>query len=153
MTFFFHFSQIAGSDKVGPISWEGNGLRLCMGVGPSIYFANVKQDHKWGYMDNGVLVIGYQKQDRVEFSLIYWDMQNDSKIIKFVKNLCEIRACGEYCCIVTHIDDGGYDYWQIDLCNSIGSPLDTKYINIEPNCVTMTKTHIVVCSHDHIYIW
>jgi hypothetical protein len=33
---------------------------------------------------------------------------------------------------------------MIVLCNSIGSPIDTKYINIEPIVATMSKTHIVI---------
>jgi WD repeat-containing protein 35 len=24
---------------------------------------------------------------------------------------------------------------------------------VEPVAVTMTKTHIIVCSHDHVYLW
>ena len=39
------------------------------------------------------------------------------------------------------------------LCNGIGSPLDTKYINIDPTSIAMTKTHIIVASSDHIYTW
>ena len=33
------------------ISWEGFGLRIAMAVGTAIYFANIKIEHKWGYMD------------------------------------------------------------------------------------------------------
>ena len=52
-------NKIAGVDKVTSVCWEGNGLRIAIGVGPCIYFANIKQEHKVGYMDNGSLVIGY----------------------------------------------------------------------------------------------
>ena len=39
------------------------------------------------------------------------------------------------------------------LCNAIGTPLDSKYIDIEPAFVTMTKTHIVAASKEAFYTW
>jgi len=65
-----------------------------MCVGPAIFFANIKLEHKRGYMDNGTVIFGYQKSDRIEFSIIFWDQHTGHKYIKHVKNLCEIRACG-----------------------------------------------------------
>ncbi|KAL4456550.1 hypothetical protein ABPG74_000657 [Tetrahymena malaccensis] len=143
-----------GNDKVvgvSGISWEGSGLRIAMAVNQAIFFANIKPDHKWAYMSDGTLAFAYQKIDRVEYTIIFWDTINNKKNLKFVKNLCCLRASGDLCCIITELI--GYDLWQIDLCNSIGSPIDSKQINIYPNAVTMTKTHIIVCSQDHVYAW
>ena len=39
------------------------------------------------------------------------------------------------------------------LCNAIGTPLDSKYIDIEPNYICMTKTHIVAASREAFYTW
>ncbi|XP_032910663.1 WD repeat-containing protein 35 isoform X3 [Catharus ustulatus] len=39
------------------------------------------------------------------------------------------------------------------LCNSIGTPLDPKYIDIEPLFVTMTKTHVIAASKEAFYVW
>jgi WD repeat-containing protein 35 len=39
------------------------------------------------------------------------------------------------------------------LCNAIGSPVDSKYIDVRPDFVTMTPYHIVVASTDTLYIW
>ena len=52
--------RVPGSDLVKSIGWEGTGLRLAMAVGSSIYFANIKPDHKWAWM-NGTIVFGYPK--------------------------------------------------------------------------------------------
>ena len=41
------------------IAWEGTGLRIAMAVGPAIFFANVKMDHKWGWMSTKTVVYGY----------------------------------------------------------------------------------------------
>jgi WD repeat-containing protein 35 len=76
-----------------------------MAVNAAIYFANIKIEHKWGFMDNGTFVVGYQKSDRIEYSLIFWDSKTEEKTIKFVKNLCEIRAAGDLCCIITRFEN------------------------------------------------
>uniref|UniRef100_A0A5F9CDD7 WD repeat-containing protein 35 n=1 Tax=Oryctolagus cuniculus TaxID=9986 RepID=A0A5F9CDD7_RABIT len=39
------------------------------------------------------------------------------------------------------------------LCNSIGTPLDPKYIDIVPLFVTMTKTHVIAASKEAFYTW
>ena len=39
------------------------------------------------------------------------------------------------------------------LCNAIGTPLDSKYIDIEPAYVCMTKSHIIAASKEAFYTW
>jgi WD repeat-containing protein 35 len=39
------------------------------------------------------------------------------------------------------------------MCNSIGSPVESKYIPIEPTFVTMTDCHVIVASESNIFIW
>ncbi|KAJ8387955.1 hypothetical protein AAFF_G00148890 [Aldrovandia affinis] len=39
------------------------------------------------------------------------------------------------------------------LCNSIGTPLDSKYIDIDPLFVTMTRTHVIAASKEAFYTW
>lgn len=39
------------------------------------------------------------------------------------------------------------------LCNSIGTPLDSKYIEMEPVYLCMTKTQIICASKEAIYCW
>ena len=80
-----------------------------MAVGSSIYFANIKVDHKWSYLSNNTLVFGYQKSDRIEYSIIFWDVPNNKKTIKYVKNLQEIKSAGDMCCIITELV--GLDLW------------------------------------------
>jgi len=47
--------------------------------------------------------------------------------VKYVKNLISITACGDYCCLATRADEMTNQYVLV-LCNSIGTPLDSKYI-------------------------
>ncbi|XP_060579333.1 WD repeat-containing protein 35-like [Ruditapes philippinarum] len=132
-------------------SWEGGSLRVALAVDSFIYFANIRPDYKWGYCSNTV-VYSFTKPDRVEHCVIFWDTKNGEKYVKYVKNLISITACGDYCCLATKADDLNNQYVLV-LCNSIGTPLDSKYIEMDPVYLTMTKTHIVAASREALYTW
>jgi hypothetical protein len=42
---------------------------------------------------------------------------------------------------------------MVQLCNSIGCPVESKNICIEPKYVAMNGTHIIVASDDVVYYW
>lgn len=42
---------------------------------------------------------------------------------------------------------------QIDLCNSIGTIIESKQVNLDSNIYSMSKTHIIVCSEHYMYMW
>jgi WD repeat-containing protein 35 len=72
--------------------------------------------------------------------------------VKFVKNLLTIEAAGEHCVLATKADDGS-DQHVLILCNAIGTPIDSKYIDIAPTFVAMTDSQIVACSPECVYVW
>jgi WD repeat-containing protein 35 len=92
--------KINNSEKVSGIAWEGTGLRLAMSIDSSIYFANIKPEHKWAYLSNGTIVFSFQKADRIDFTVVFWDSKNEEKHIKHVKNLLHIKAAGEFSCLI-----------------------------------------------------
>ncbi|XP_074656125.1 WD repeat-containing protein 35-like isoform X2 [Tubulanus polymorphus] len=132
-------------------SWEGGSLRIALAVDSYIYFANIRPDYKWGYCCSTV-VYAFTKPDRLENCVIFWDTKNNEKYVKYVKHLLSITASGDFCCLATRADDVSGQYVLV-LCNSIGTPLDSKYIDIDPVYVTMTKTHIVAASKEAFYVW
>ncbi|XP_076457078.1 WD repeat-containing protein 35-like isoform X2 [Babylonia areolata] len=132
-------------------SWEGGSLRISLAVDSFIYFANIRPDYKWGYCTNTV-VYSFTKPDRPEHCVIFWDTKNNEKYVKYVKNLITITACGDYCCLATKADEVVGQYVLV-LCNSIGTPLDSKYIEMDPVYLTMTKTHIVSACKEAFYCW
>lgn len=75
--------------------------------------------------------------------------------MKYVKNLWSIKTCGEYCVIISKDETKGDEIaqWNVELCNTIGTALDRKQINIEPTYVYMTKSHVYISSSDHVYVW
>uniref|UniRef100_A0A8B9JMT6 WD repeat-containing protein 35 n=1 Tax=Astyanax mexicanus TaxID=7994 RepID=A0A8B9JMT6_ASTMX len=149
--------------QITAVSWEGGGLRIGLAVDSFIYFANIRPDYKWGYCSNTV-VYAYTRPDRMEYSVVFWDTKNNEKFVKYVKSLISVTTCGDFCMLATKADDShpqvhtytcssGASTYVLVLCNSIGTPLDSKYIDIDPLFITMTKTHVIAASKEAFYAW
>ena len=70
--------------------------------------------------------------------------------MKYVKELTEIKGEGEFCTIFSKHDE---ETTKIDLCNSIGTIIETKEVALDAIVYGMSKTHIVVCSENYVYMW
>lgn len=89
-----------------------------------------------------------------------------------MKNLMGIIASSNHCALISQADDSvsqsanaivepsdqkGVVNHQIQyalvLCNMIGTPLEFKYIDFEPQHWVMNPTHIVVASKSYFYLW
>uniref|UniRef100_A0A803XM55 WD repeat-containing protein 35 n=1 Tax=Meleagris gallopavo TaxID=9103 RepID=A0A803XM55_MELGA len=137
--------------QISALSWEGGGLKIALAVDSYIYFANIRPDYKWGYCSNTV-VYAYTRPDRPEYCVVFWDTKNNEKYVKYVKSLISITTYGDFCVLATKADEDQPQYVLV-LCNSIGTPLDPKYIDIGPLFVTMTRTHVIAASKEAFYIW
>uniref|UniRef100_A0A8C0AI80 WD repeat-containing protein 35 n=1 Tax=Bos mutus grunniens TaxID=30521 RepID=A0A8C0AI80_BOSMU len=137
--------------QMSALSWEGGGLKIALTVDSYIYFANIRPDYKWGYCSNTV-VYAYTRRDRPEYCVTFWDTKNNDKYVKYVKSLISITTCGDFCILATKADEN-HPQFVLVLCNSIGTPLDPKYIDLVPLFVTMTKTHVIAASKEAFYIW
>lgn len=142
---------VPDSAYVSSVSWEGNGLRIALSVTSIIYCANIKPDYNWAYFNENI-VFAFTKPDRSDFCVVFWNLKSNERYVKFIKKLMHVCAHADHCLLVTKTEDSN-SMWMLILCNSIGSPVDTKKINIEPLFVSMNKTHIVVASNDSVYVW
>uniref|UniRef100_A0A452VFJ2 WD repeat-containing protein 35 n=1 Tax=Ursus maritimus TaxID=29073 RepID=A0A452VFJ2_URSMA len=168
--FYTPFGEHLGTLKVpgkqmSALSWEGGGLKIALAVDSFIYFANIRPDYKWGYCSNTV-VYAYTRPDRPEYCVIFWDTKNNEKYVKYVKSLISITTCGDFCILATKADENHpqveagvlilfvfCSQFVLVLCNSIGTPLDPKYIDIVPLFVAMTKTNVIAASKEAFYTW
>ncbi|KAM3874430.1 WD repeat-containing protein 35-like [Diretmus argenteus] len=142
--------KVPGKQMTG-IAWEGGGLGIGLAVDSSLYFAYIRPDYKWGYCCSTV-VYAYTKPERQEYCVVFWDTKNNEKFVKYVKSLMSITTLGDFCILATKADETHRQYVLV-LCNSIGTPLDSKYIDIDPLFVTMTKTHVIAASKEAFYTW
>lgn len=148
-------------NAIASLSWEGSGLRLALAVDSFIYFANVRPDYLWAYFHN-VLVYAFPRPEKREHCIVFWDTESNERQVKYLKKLHFVRGAGENCVLVTYglsIDDENRGMGQakpvttLILCNSIGSPVETKQVDIKPVFVQMTASHIIVASDELIYVW
>lgn len=89
----------------------------------------------------------------MEYTVIFWDMRRNRKSIRYVKGLLDVRGTSDMCCILSKVDGEDDDAWKLELCNTIGSPLDMKLVNVEPMFSGMSKTHVAVANNDYVYLW
>ena len=86
------------------LAWEGTGLRVALGVGSFIYFANIRHNYQWGYFSD-TLVYAFRKPEKIEHCVIFWNTSSGEKYPKTVKNLITIVSCKDYCVLVIKVDD------------------------------------------------
>eukprot|EP00899_Mesostigma_viride_P008010 jgi/Mesvir1/1720/Mv21173-RA.1 len=135
---------------ISALSWEGGGLRIALAVDSFIYFANIRRDYKWGYFGTTV-VYAFAKPERPEMCIMFWDTSTNDRYAKYVKKLIAIQAHGEYCVLSTKGEEPGQ--YILILCNAIGSPVDSKYIDVEPVYLCMTDFHVVAASDEVVFVW
>jgi WD repeat-containing protein 35 len=139
-------------NRLSALSWEGGDLRLALAVDSHIYFATVRPEYPWCFFAN-TLVYSFPKADRAERGVMFWNVNTDERNLKYVKKLIAVRAGGEHCVFATRSDAEEKQQFALIVCNAIGSPVDSRYVDIEPLFLAMTSTHVVAASHEAVYVW
>ena len=149
---FLRTLKVPGSG-INALSWEGGGLRIALAVDAYIYFANIRPDYKWGFFGS-TLCYAYTRPDRSDASVMFWDMTSDERYTTFVPSLRQIAAAGENCVLVSG-PDPKTGLYAVQLCNAIGSPVDTKFTppGLKPTRVAMTPFHVIVADDRIVYVW
>jgi WD repeat-containing protein 35 len=139
---------------VNSIAWEGFGLRIVLGIDSNVIFANIQPEYMWSYF-NDTIVFAYRKPERNDMCITFWNTKINEKSIKYMKSLVHIKSFGDYCILISKIQDinQSKDLWMIQLCNAIGCPLETKSISIDPKYCTINGTHVIIASDDIVYYW
>ena len=51
------------------------------------------------------------------------------------------------------VTNGGSEGYALTLCNTLGTPLESKYIEFAPLYLDMTEAYIVAANKSIVYIW
>jgi hypothetical protein len=91
-----------------------------------------------------------------------------------MKQLLHVVGGGDYCALLSRLDGPAANssklmmtadastepeknahsaQFMVYLCNAIGAPIQTKFIEFEPVFAFMTSTHVFFASTNHVYIW
>ncbi|CAN0039173.1 unnamed protein product, partial [Ectocarpus sp. 13 AM-2016] len=139
---------------ISSMAWEGGGLRIALAVDAYIYFANIRPDYAWASTAGGeVVAYAYQKADRMDTQVCFWDLKAGERRVKPHRNLKLICGGGEHVCLVTGPDDRGRH--SLILVNSIGSTLEERVLpaGIAPLKMAMSGAHVVVSGAAAAYVW
>ncbi|KAL1124025.1 hypothetical protein AAG570_001795 [Ranatra chinensis] len=132
-------------------AWEGGSLRVALSVDSYIYFAIIRPDYKWSYFAK-TLVYSFSHPGRPGTQITFWNTTSNEFYHKTVKSLYGLAAYKEHCVLAVRTDDPHGQYGLL-LCNSIATPVDTKYMELEPLWVALNSTHVFAASKDHFLIW
>lgn len=134
-------------------SWEGGSLRVALSVDSHIYFANIRPNYKWTYFSNTV-VFSNERISKDGICITFWNTSNNTCCTKYVKSLITIAAHGEHCLLAVRNDPvQGSEQFVLMVCNTIATPIDTKFTDLEPLWVTMTSNAVVAASKNNFLIW
>jgi WD repeat-containing protein 35 len=110
---FLRFLKVPGK-SIAAVTWEHSGLRIALAVESFIYFANVRPDHKWTHFAVDVIVYVYNRVEKVESMLVFWNTKSEEKYVKYVKgHIYSINSFGDFCLVVTdtvNADIDGYGF-------------------------------------------
>jgi len=164
--------------KLRSCSWEGNSLRIVIAIDSYIYFANLRPSYKWCYFNN-TIVYSYTKPTKLEQCVTFYNIKTSENFVKYMKRLLAVAGGGDHCLLISQAEDSPaatagtttitqtqaassaalslkpnlLQQYALVLCNSIGTPLESKYIDIEPLFWCMNSTHVVVASRSYFYLW
>lgn len=140
----------------GGLTWEGDGLRMAIAVDSSVYFANVRPQYKYAFLHT-TLVYSFNRPDKVDDSICFWNTRNNDRCIRYVSGLKYIGASQGVCLGVSQWESPGTRRGatgaMVRLLNSIGCPITTRFIDIDPVACDISSSYAVVCGDENIYLW
>ncbi|VDK51291.1 unnamed protein product [Anisakis simplex] len=163
--------QIPGQ-TISDLTWEGGGLRICMAIDSHLFFANIRPNYtvflcnvlvnlyrtygnrcsfQWAYCGQTV-VYSYERSEQNEHCVVFFETKLEECYQKYVKQLLHIAAFEDHCVVVNRADDQAGMYFM-QICNGIGTPVDSKYIDLEPKFVAMNGSEVLVASADAFFLW
>uniref|UniRef100_A0A0K0FYV2 ANAPC4_WD40 domain-containing protein n=1 Tax=Strongyloides venezuelensis TaxID=75913 RepID=A0A0K0FYV2_STRVS len=133
-------------------AFNGNGMKIVLAVDTILYFANIRPKYKWTYCGQ-TLVYYYENEIIGEDTIVFYETKMEEKFTKNVKELCHLVGYKDYCLIIEKVLGNTNGTFLCNFCNSIGTPLDFKYFEIEPKYVSINGSAVLIVSSDCFYLW
>ncbi|CAD5234713.1 unnamed protein product [Bursaphelenchus xylophilus] len=137
--------------KLSGITWEGSGLRLGIIMDSNLYLAIVKPAYKWAFCGK-TLVYTYKNMDVGDEMIMFYESKMDDTFKRQTADVWQLQACGDYCVVVSQVNELGGIY-KIEVCDSIGTPVDSTQTNVEPFTLSVSPGIVVMASTDQFLVW
>lgn len=132
--------------------WEGGSLRVALAVDSFVYFANIRPDYKWCYFKKTVVFTSC-RSGRTGICLTFWDTTNNLCHTRLLNALYAISSFGDHCVVATQSESDAIGKYGLLLYNTLGTPVDGKFINIEPLGVAMNSYQVFAASRNNFIVW
>uniref|UniRef100_A0A0R3RYI0 ANAPC4_WD40 domain-containing protein n=1 Tax=Elaeophora elaphi TaxID=1147741 RepID=A0A0R3RYI0_9BILA len=136
---------------IADISWESDGLRLCAAVDSHLFFANIRPDYKWAYCGQTV-IYSYERVESKEHCVVFFQTKLEEAYLQYVKPIVALTASNEHCVLISRVENQIGQY-LMQICNGIGTTVDSKCISLEPKYVAMTDSQVVIANDSSFSIW
>ncbi|CAG9538621.1 unnamed protein product [Cercopithifilaria johnstoni] len=136
---------------IADISWESDGLRLCAAVDSHLFFANIRPDYKWAYCGQAV-IYSFERMESKEHCVVFFQINLEEVYLQYAKPIVALAASDEHCILISRVENQLGQY-LMQICNAIGTTIDSKYLNFEPKHVVMNDSEIVIASNLSFTIW
>jgi len=157
-----HSLRVPGGN-VTTMAWEGGGLRVALALESFVFFASARPQYMWAAFEN-TIVYAFAKPNSPEHCCMFWNTKSGETHLKVIKNLTALTAGGDCCALFTLAEAEGdvagtvgapsaAPRYTLILCNSIGSPIESRPLSIAPMRLAMTSTHLAVASAGTLYLW
>uniref|UniRef100_A0A914MD46 Anaphase-promoting complex subunit 4-like WD40 domain-containing protein n=2 Tax=Meloidogyne TaxID=189290 RepID=A0A914MD46_MELIC len=133
------------------IAWESSGHRLGALIDTNIYLVVIKFPYRWTYCGQ-TLVFAYKTLDSLQEVLVFYETKMEVKTKRYVQNLCSLKSYGDYCVTIFRTEElrGAY---TMQLCDSIGTPVDSHTTNVPCSVVAMNASVVIVASTESFIVW
>lgn len=80
------------------------------------------------------------------------------RYVKQVRQLVGLASCGDHCVLLTRLEEEemvgeAQCRFGLILCNALGTPVDSKYVHLDPHLVAMTSSHVITASNAGFILW
>jgi WD repeat-containing protein 35 len=139
--------------EISCCSWEDESLRICLSVDSNIYFANIRPNYKWAYFSNTV-VFSDEKVGKNGVCITFWNTITNTCYFKYVRSIINIVAYGDHCVLAaTNYPTYSKERFILFVCNSISTPVDKKFLDLEPNQIAMNNNMVIIACKNNFLVW
>lgn len=132
------------------VTWHGSGTKAALATDALLFVLNVRPAYLWAACHD-TLVYTYDVPGASEQRIMFWNTRTDERSLKMSAAVVGLAAHGPHCLLSTASDHLGKH--DAVVCNTLGSPLDSRALPFEPAFMRVNATHAVLCSADLVYVW
>ncbi|CAG7816899.1 unnamed protein product [Allacma fusca] len=131
------------------LGWDSLSLRLAVGVGENVYFANVRPCYKFSLFGSNTLVYAFSRCDGAA-QIGFWDGQS-VHVQEIPGKVVDIKGNDVHCAILSLTTTGCYN---ATILNSFGDPVDSiTIVTIDPFMINLTGSVLIAVAYNAITIW